>query len=139
MFSCPRLAALLAALALASGCTSEPPAVRPTPQPPAASMPVATLADYLSTLTRHVDSLDALLHPVALLTRREQAALSRYPNRDQLARARMLGATGTETPEGRAALVEQRRLVRLPDTTDYWIVRKLDHSSPSSPRTRRRC
>jgi hypothetical protein len=80
-------------------------------------------------IAERADSLDRALQPVPLLTGSEEGALRRYLNAAQLQRARRLGVRpGSEAELER--LRRDGRLVRLPDSTQYWIVRELDHSVP---------
>ena len=73
------------------------------------------------------DSIDDILQPVPLLTPGQEAALRRFGNEAQLARARSLGARPADSLE-LATLRRAGRLVELEDSTDLWAVRELDHS-----------
>jgi hypothetical protein len=73
------------------------------------------------------DTADRRLRRVPNLDRREQAALREDVNATQIARARALGVRAGDAYEEAAA---RGRLVRLADTTRYWIVRELDFSVP---------
>jgi hypothetical protein len=75
------------------------------------------------------DSVDALFRPVPLLTPAQEAVFNRFNNAAQLQRARALGVRAGSAAEHEAA-VRAGRLVRLEDSTEYWIVRKLTHSEP---------
>lgn len=74
------------------------------------------------------DSIEDALGPVRLLTGSEEARLRRYLNPEQLAAARRLGVPRPSDSAELQSLVEAGRLVPLPDTTKYWVVRDLDHS-----------
>jgi hypothetical protein len=85
------------------------------------------LDQALARMAQRADSIDDILQPVPLLTPSQEAALRRYDNAAQLARARALGAR----PGGDAemnALLEAGRLVELEDSTALWAVRELEHS-----------
>ena len=76
------------------------------------------------------DSVDALFQPLPLLRPAEEARLRRFGNAAQLVAARRLGIA----PDPSTADIERLRhagtLVRLADSTVYWVVRDLDHSAP---------
>src|SRR5690606_33166240 len=65
--------------------------------------------------------------PVPLLTPSQEAALRRFDNAAQLARARSLGVRPS-ADSGIEALVAEGRLVQLEDSTALWAVRELHHS-----------
>jgi hypothetical protein len=79
------------------------------------------------TLTYAADSVDRLLRRVPNLTRNERAGLRRDVNAIQTAMAQRMGIRPGSDVE---PLVEAGRLVLLPDTTRYWVVRELDYSVP---------
>lgn len=115
------MATLLLAL---SGCQeAAPPPVDPEEVEARATERTARVLDAnLAALATVTDSLDDILRPVAFLTPGEEAALRRYLQTQQLIRARSLGVR----PADEAAvdsLLAAGRLVELPDTTPYWIVR----------------
>jgi hypothetical protein len=76
------------------------------------------------------DSVDAIFQPLPLLRPADEAALQRHGNDAQLARARMFGISPNTNEAQLEDLVRAGRLVRLADSTDLWVVRKLDHSAP---------
>ena len=78
-------------------------------------------------VAQYVDSVDRQLRRVPALSRNERTALRRDVNAVQIARARALGIRASGGVEPLAA---SGRLVRLPDTTQYWVVRDLDYSVP---------
>lgn len=84
----------------------------------------------LTRAAQHADSIDDILHPVRLLNPAEESAFRRYVNQDHLARARALGVQPVRDSAAQRALHQEERLVRLPDSTEHWIVRELDHSAP---------
>lgn len=124
-----RAIALLATIALgASACDEDGPTLRPgSPADDDRAEAVAALERGLDDILAHADSMDDALRPVPLLTGSQQGALRRYLNAQQLERARALGVR----PPDSAALASAReagRLVELEDSTEYWVVRELDHS-----------
>lgn len=94
----------------------------------AAPAPPPALTRALDAAHAHARRIDEALAPIALLNSREQAGL-RIPSRRQLEAARRLGVDRPDARQ-REAHVEAGRLVRLPDSSAYWIVRELDHSMP---------
>ena len=125
-------ASLVPLLALASlaACGGDA-ASAPGTEPPAAAEgedPAAALQAAFDTALLRADSVHELLRPVPLLTPAEEAAL-RTSNAAQLARARRLGA---HVPD--SATLQQHlasgRLVQIEDSTEWWVVRPLDHSLP---------
>lgn len=82
----------------------------------------------IARLAQLSDSINDILQPVPLLTPGQEAALRRFGNDAQLARARSLGARPADSVE-LAALRQAGRLVELEDSTDLWAVRELDHSA----------
>jgi hypothetical protein len=74
-----------------------------------------------------VDSADRRLRRVPGLTSDERARLRRDVNAVQIERAQQLGIRAGASVE---QLTRAGRLVRLPDTTQYWVIRPLSHSVP---------
>lgn len=94
-------------------------------------------ADELARIRAAADSADAILHPLPLLRPAQEAELRRFLNPAQLAEARRLGIDATASADALVAMERDGRLVRLPDSTNLWIVRHLDHSEPLlTPRAR---
>ena len=85
------------------------------------------LDQAIARIAQLTDSIDDLLQPVPLLTPGQEAALRRFGNSAQLARARALGARPADRAE-LAALRAAGRLVELDDSTELWAVRELEHS-----------
>lgn len=85
------------------------------------------LAEATERIEAFARTMDEALHPLPLLTAREEQALRRYPNRVQLERARTLGVPRAGDTD---RLLREGRLVRLEDSTAYWVVRELDFSEP---------
>ena len=105
---------------------SDVPALTEVSAPAVADTPVDMIA-LQQRMTQRVDSIDHQLRRVPALSRSERTALRRDVNAVQIARARALGVRVGGRVESVAAT---GRLVRLPDTTQYWIVRDLDYSVP---------
>ena len=89
----------------------------------------SVLDEAIARMAQLSDSIDNILQPVPLLTPGQEAALRRFDNAAQLARARSLGARPADSSE-LAALREAGRLIELEDSTELWAVRELDHSAP---------
>lgn len=84
----------------------------------------------LTLIRARMDSIDAIFQPLPLLRPAAEAALRRFDHNAQLYVARRLGV-GAATPRPALdRLVADGRLTRLGDSTEHWVVRKLDHSSP---------
>lgn len=73
-------------------------------------------------------SADRILRPMPVMTPAEEEALRRFQNGVHVARARALGVR-VESREALDSLVASGRLVQLPDSTPYWIVRR--NASPA--------
>ena len=86
------------------------------------------LAAVMSSALALADSVEDLLRPVPLLTPGEEAAL-RTSNAAQLARAQQFGAHVSDSVSLRR-LIDSGALVQLTDSTEWWVVRELDHSLP---------
>lgn len=122
---------------LTVGC-QEPPPEEPLPAPRASAKaepqeaPLAerVLHDAFGQIEAQVEAIDDALHPVPLLRPAEEAALKRYRNAEQLARARQLGVDRPADEAAIERLVQAGRLVRLEDGTAHYVVRDLDHSAP---------
>jgi hypothetical protein len=97
-----------------------PPAVAEAPGPDA-------WADLEARLAGEADAVERGLRGVRNLSRDEQATLRRDVNATQTARA---AALGVRAGDAYAQAAERGRLVRLADTTEYWVVRELDYSVP---------
>lgn len=75
------------------------------------------------------DSAEQALAPVPFLTAAERSALRRHLNAAHLAAARQLGVAVRDSGHV-ARLAAAGELVRLQDSTTYWVVRELEHSLP---------
>lgn len=84
----------------------------------------------LARIQARVDSIDAIFHPLPLLRPQQEAALRRFDNDAQLAAARRLGIPANTARSELDRMVADGRMVRIADSTEHWVVRKLDHSSP---------
>jgi hypothetical protein len=127
---------LAATLALAACGDAEPPAQdagrQDAGRPDARvdrSQVEAVLDNAFARIEEVTDSVDALFRPVPLLTPAQEAAFRRFGNPQQLQRARALGVRPADAA-ARDAAVQAGRLVRLEDSTAYWVVRELTHSEP---------
>ena len=93
--------------------------------------PAVSPAERASVLARAealADSADKKLRRVPNLTRAERSSLLRDVNAVQIARARKMGVPrGSRVEE----MTRAGRLVKLADTTEYWIIRELDYSVPA--------
>lgn len=87
------------------------------------------LDDAFAAITAETDSIDAILLPVPLLSPAEESRLRSYGSAAQLGRARRLGLRVADSA-AIEQLEEEDRLVPLEDSTEFWIVRDLDHSMP---------
>jgi hypothetical protein len=81
----------------------------------------------LARIYARADSIDRVMHPLPLLRPAQEEAFRRFGNEQQLTAARRLGARPSSEAE-LERLQREGRLVPLPDTTERWIVRELDHS-----------
>ena len=78
-------------------------------------------------LQARADSTDKKLRRVPNLSRQEKSSLQKDVNAVQIARAQQLGVKPGMPIE---ALTQSGRLVKLADTTEYWIIRELTYSVP---------
>lgn len=88
------------------------------------------IAREMALIRARADSIDAIFQPLPLLRPAQEAALRRFDNNAQLAAARRLGIEPNTPRASLERLVSAGRLARLADSTEHWVVRKLDHSSP---------
>jgi hypothetical protein len=84
----------------------------------------------LARIQARADSVDAIFQPLPLLRPQQEAALRRFDNDAQLVVARRLGVPANTTRQAVERMTADGRMVRLGDSTEHWVVRKLDHSSP---------
>lgn len=115
-------AILLLALVAGCGCARA--------QDRAPADDIAALVATLDRLDEHARRVEEILLPVRLLRSAEESSLNRYPNSRHVAVARRLGIPPRESEDAVMALVRTGRLVRLPDSTATWVIRRLDHSLP---------
>lgn len=91
---------------------------------------LAALDQEVARIRARGAAIDSVFQPLPLLSPSEEAALRRSTNSAHLERARALGITpGLGTGELQR-LEREGRLVRLADSTEHWIVRRLDYSVP---------
>ena len=90
----------------------------------------SAFARELTRIRTRADSIDAIFQPLPLLRPQQESALRRFDNDAQLVAARRLGIPANTPRQTVERMVADGRLVRLADSTEHWIVRKLDHSSP---------
>ena len=90
----------------------------------------SAFARELARIETRMDSIDAIFQPLPLLRPQQEAALRRFDNDAQLVAARRLGIPVNTPRAALDRLVAERRLVHVADSTEHWVVRKLDHSSP---------
>lgn len=103
---------------------------RPTEVPAAPAAAVLTddrTADLMTAVLAHADTVDKKLRRVPNLTRDERRTLLADVNAVQTSRARQVGIPRGSRVE---QLAQSGRLVRLPDTTEYWVLRDLEYSVP---------
>lgn len=84
----------------------------------------------LARIQARTDSINGIFQPLPLLRPQQEAALRRFGNEAQLVVARRLGIPANTPRQAVERMVADGRMVRLADSTDHWVVRKLDHSSP---------
>ncbi len=128
---CVRHATIASTCALLAACGGSgevlPWASEPSVEDASSDVLAALRAAYDSAVAL-ADSVEALLRPVPLLTPAEEAAL-RTSNAAQLARARRLGEHVADSAS-LERLIAAGALVQLQDSTQWWVVRELDHSLP---------
>ena len=84
----------------------------------------------LARIQARADSVDAIFQPLPLLRPQQESALRRFDNDAQLVAARRLGIPANTARQAVERMVADGRMARLADSTEHWVVRKLDHSSP---------
>lgn len=127
-----RIAGSLLLVILLTGCAGEggTDAVGETPGADADAA-VRELIAVLDLETARIDSaaaeIDERFRPLPLLSPAQEAALRRFPNAAQLARARSLGITHGAGAEELARLRTEGELIPLEDSA-FWVVGRLDRS-----------
>jgi hypothetical protein len=120
-----------AALLLWAGCG---PAEQERSGVPAAESAVGAAPEPVLRAMARIDAraagVDEIFLPLPLLRPAEEEDLRRLGNAPQLEAARRLGIPPDSPASALEAFIAEGRLVRLPDTTDHWIVRRLDYSQP---------
>jgi hypothetical protein len=129
-----KILVLMMSAPLMGSCADEPElraaapvVVRPPPPPP--PMTPADSADARARIAAERDALLATFDTVKVLTAREVAELRQDRNAEQIAVARSLGVRATGEAEIER-LLREGRLVALGDSTAYWVLRDMEHSSP---------
>jgi hypothetical protein len=128
-----RLAAGALALAAACAAAEHEPPDRERPAVATAARPEPTAPVDTAAERARLDAASAELNErfgrVPPLSPREVAELRRDANATQIASARRLGQRVTTAGE-RERLRREGRLVPLPDSTEFWILRRMEHSEP---------
>lgn len=106
-----------------SGAAAEESAAAPA----ADAGPTVSREELIARLEARLDSVDQQLRTVPNLTGSEQRGLRRDVNAVQTARAQRMGIRRGADAD---ALLASGKLVELPDSTEYWVVRELDFSVP---------
>ncbi|HEX8274598.1 MAG TPA: DUF5715 family protein [Longimicrobiaceae bacterium] len=102
---------------------------RPAAPPPSPPATAADSADARARTAARRDSVAAAFARARPLAAREVAELRQDVNRTQIATARAMGVRASGEAEiGR--LRGEGRLVELGDSTAWWVLREMDHSSP---------
>jgi len=105
--------------------------ISPGPSRPATSEEIARAATQIQQLA---DSTDKMLRKVRNLSVIERVKLRRDANAEQIARAKQLGVL---QPFELGEAIRDKRLVELPDSTEYWLLHNLNFSVPYvTPSTR---
>jgi hypothetical protein len=103
------------------------PAVAPPPPPPV--LTAADSATAQASVAAQADSVRAAMQRVRVLGASEVGRLRQDVNKKQIATAQRLGQRASGEAQIRE-LVRAGRLVALGDSTEFWVLRKMDHSSP---------
>ena len=114
-----------------AGCAGEDTSREPPRAPAAGVSPreiEAALSEAIAAARAGADSVIEALRPVSLLLPAEEAQLRRYGNAQHLGRARALGVRPANQAETDRLLAEGR-LVRVPDSTERYVVRPMDRAS----------
>ena len=118
-----------AVVLLASSCEqAADPAVENERDP--AEPVVRALDEALARQEAAIDSVARRFEAIDDLKTAQELRLRRYRNAAHVERARRLGVGSVAGTEAIERLVEQDRLVRLPDTTEYFYLQEFDYSVP---------
>lgn len=132
MTQASRFLVSLAALLVSLGCSTgegDPAPEAAGHERVAAAAPDTAFYAAVRRANEMADAIEDTLRPVPLMRPADEAALRRYSNAQNLERARRLGArVGDDSQLER--LLADGRLVRLEDSTEYWVVRDLGASRP---------
>jgi len=104
-------------------------AARPAPPPPPRPMTAADSAQVRTRIAAESAAVAAAFLKVPRLKAREIGNLRLDKNATQVASAQSLGVRVSGQAEI-DRMVQQGRLVPLGDSTQYWILRGMDHSAP---------
>lgn len=102
------------------------------PAAPAPAPPVLTAADSAAAqagVAAQADSVRTAMQRVRVLGASEVGRLRQDVNKKQIATAQRLGQRASGEAQIRE-LVRAGRLVALGDSTEFWVLRRMDHSSP---------
>ena len=103
------------------------PLVAPVSAPVHENVVLSTWTEVQGEVIARVDTVDKKLRRIPNLSRKEREQLRRDVNAIQIERARTLGIQpGTPVEK----LVSSGKLVRLADSTEYWVIRPLHFSEP---------
>lgn len=129
----PSHLALTVAMTLLATCTRGDPGSMQEPGEESSNRGESVAASVLQREVARIDSaagsIDSVFQPLPLLTPGEEEALRRFPNAQQLARARALGVERGLSADRLLALEREGQLVRLADS-EHWVVRDLGYSQP---------
>jgi hypothetical protein len=122
------------AYAATDGARVEKEAVAERPAAPpmdtAARMDAATEARTRALMDRRLMEIDTAVQELPGLIRSIRRDMRRHLNDDHVAAARRNGVGPARDSANVAALVRSGDLVRLPDSTRWWVLRDLDRSLP---------
>jgi hypothetical protein len=121
---------LILATLLLGGCAPAQDRNTPPSTKDDARSAASALAREMLRMRARADTIDAIFQPMPLLRPAQEAALRRFGNDTQLAAARRLGVAPNTSEAELEQLVRAGRLVRLADSSEHWVVRRLDHSAP---------
>ena len=123
-------------LLLAGGCVDDPAHTRRSQRASSAgseparaevNLNSADFANAMAAVLAHADTVDKKLRRVPNLTRQERRTLLADVNDIHTTRARQVGIPRGSSVE---KLSSSGRLIKLRDSTDYWVLRELDYSVP---------
>lgn len=113
----------------ARGAQTQANAARPAPPAPPRPLTAADSAREQTRIAAMRDSVAAAFAKGSRLKAREVSELRQDKNAEQVAAAQRLGLRVSGDAETQR-LVRAGRLVALGDSTEFWILRDMDHSTP---------